>query len=158
MWLVQMNEQEHQALMNPIRIQSGWRTRGTGKGPTQKARQAPEGLTVLLGEQPKCRDGNDLGWRWLSNQSSEQPGSSDQKTESSPRKAWRLGVERGREGLPCWLIDEESACQCRRHWFNLWSRKIPHDVEQLSPRATTLEPRSCNEKPSQWEAHAPQLE
>ena len=53
--------QEHQALMNPIRIQSGWRTRGTGKGPTQKARQAPEGLTVLLGEQPKCRDGNDLG-------------------------------------------------------------------------------------------------
>ena len=79
--------QEHQALMNPIRIQSGWRTRGTGKGPTQKARQAPEGLTVLLGEQPKCRDGNDLGWGWLSNQSSEQPGSSDQKTESSPRKA-----------------------------------------------------------------------
>ena len=53
--------QEHQALMNPIRIQSGCRTRGTGKGPTQKARQAPEGLTVLLGEQPKCRDGNDLG-------------------------------------------------------------------------------------------------
>lgn len=53
--------QEHQGLTNPIRIQSGWRTRGTGKGPTQKARQAPEGLTVLLGEQPKCRDGNDLG-------------------------------------------------------------------------------------------------
>ena len=115
MWLVQMNEQEHQALMNPIRIQSGWRTRGTGKGPTQKARRAPEGLTVLLGEQPKCRDGNDLGWGWLSNQSSEQPGSSDQKTESSPRKAWRLGVEKGTWGaslLAHWRrICPHTACQ-----------------------------------------------
>ena len=35
---------------------------------------------------------------------------------------------------------EESTCQCRGHEFNPWSGKIPHAVEQLSPRATTSEP------------------
>ena len=29
------------------------------------------------------------------------------------------------QGLPWWLSDEESTCQCRRHGFNLWIRKIP---------------------------------
>ena len=28
-------------------------------------------------------------------------------------------------GLPWWLSGKESACQCRRHGFNPWSRKIP---------------------------------
>ena len=28
-------------------------------------------------------------------------------------------------GLPWWLSGKESACQCRRHEFNPWSRKIP---------------------------------
>ena len=32
------------------------------------------------------------------------------------------------------------ACQCRRHEFNPWSGKIPHALEQLSPRATTIDP------------------
>ena len=32
------------------------------------------------------------------------------------------------------------ACQCRRHGFEPWSRKIPHAAEQLSPCATTIEP------------------
>ena len=28
-------------------------------------------------------------------------------------------------GLPWWLSDKESACQCRRHGFDPWIRKIP---------------------------------
>ena len=28
-------------------------------------------------------------------------------------------------GLPWWLSDKESACQCRRHRFDPWVRKIP---------------------------------
>ena len=32
-------------------------------------------------------------------------------------------------GLPWWLISRESACQCRRHRFNPWSRRIPHAME-----------------------------
>ena len=30
-----------------------------------------------------------------------------------------------KEGLPRWLSGKESACQCRRHVFNLWVGKIP---------------------------------
>ena len=44
-----------------------------------------------------------------------------------------------RRRLPWWLSGKESACQCRRHRFNPWSRKIPHAAEQLSPCATTIE-------------------
>ena len=29
------------------------------------------------------------------------------------------------QGLPRWLRSKEFACQCRRHEFNLWVRKIP---------------------------------
>ena len=29
-------------------------------------------------------------------------------------------------GLPWWLSDKESICQCRRHGLSIWSRKIPH--------------------------------
>ena len=28
-------------------------------------------------------------------------------------------------GLPWWLCGKESACQCRRHRFDTWVRKIP---------------------------------
>ena len=35
-------------------------------------------------------------------------------------------------GLPRRLSSKESACHCRRHGFNPWSRKIPHAEEQLS--------------------------
>ena len=35
-----------------------------------------------------------------------------------------------------------STCQCKRHGFSPWSRKIPGAVEQLSP--CDLEPWSCN--------------
>ena len=74
--------------------------------------------------------------------------------------------------LPWWLSGEESTCQCRKHAFNSWSRKLLHAVEQqtpklhncrlcsrawelqlLSPRATAAEARthwgpcSAQEKP-----------
>ena len=45
-----------------------------------------------------------------------------------------------RVGLPLWLSGKESACQCRRHRFYPWSRKILLSVEQLSPCTTTAEP------------------
>ena len=41
-------------------------------------------------------------------------------------------------GLPWWLSGKESFCQCRRHWFEPWSGKIPHAAEQLSPCTITL--------------------
>ena len=47
-------------------------------------------------------------------------------------------------GLPWWCSGWKSACQCRGHRFDPWSRKIPHAAEQLSPRATTTEPACHN--------------
>ena len=75
-------------------------------------------------------------------------------------------------GLPWWLSDKESTCQCKSHGFNPWSRMIPHASEQLSQWATTTEPMCCNnwspcaleplliqqEKLTQWEAQTRQLE
>ena len=43
-------------------------------------------------------------------------------------------------GLPWWRSGWESACQCRGHGFEPWSRKIPLAAEQLSLCATTTEP------------------
>ena len=43
-------------------------------------------------------------------------------------------------GLPWWLSGKESTCQCRRHGFNPWSRKIPQAAEQLSSSTTTVGP------------------
>ena len=40
-------------------------------------------------------------------------------------------------GLPWWLSSEESACQCRKHEFDSWSRKILHASEQPSLCTTT---------------------
>ena len=45
-----------------------------------------------------------------------------------------------KRGLPYWLSDKESTCQCRRRGFDPLSRKIPHAAEQLSPYATTIGP------------------
>ena len=39
-----------------------------------------------------------------------------------------------------WLSGKESACQCRRHRFDPWSRTILRAAEQLSLCATTTEP------------------
>ena len=40
-------------------------------------------------------------------------------------------------GLPWWLSGKESTCQCRRHGFDPWSRKIPRAEEQLSTCTST---------------------
>ena len=39
-------------------------------------------------------------------------------------------------GLAWWLSGKESVCQCRGQGFEPWSRKIPHAMEQPSPRST----------------------
>ena len=69
-------------------------------------------------------------------------------------------------GLSWWLSGRESTCQCRRHRFDLWSGRIPHAAEQLSPRATTywvcaLEPVNHNYRPHtlrSWSPHSPEPE
>ena len=38
------------------------------------------------------------------------------------------------------VVKNLPTCQCRKHGFNLWSRKSPHASEQLSPCASTIEP------------------
>ena len=88
------------------------------------------------------------------------------KQEKTPNT--REQVEKGRKndeikmgcpGLHWWCSGEESACQCTGHRFDPWSGKIPHAMEQLSPRATATEARvpgaraPQQEKPPQWEAH-----
>ena len=52
----------------------------------------------------------------------------------------------------------ESSCQCRKHRFNPWSRKILHAVEHLRLCAATTEALPQQGKPPQRETHAPQLE
>ena len=49
-----------------------------------------------------------------------------------------LGIKSPGLGLPLWHTGCRSTCQCRRHGFDPWSRKIPHAVEQLSPRTQLL--------------------
>jgi len=49
-------------------------------------------------------------------------------------------VQKRKMGLPWWLSGKESDCQCRRHGFDLWSRKIPHAKKQLRVCVTTIEP------------------
>ena len=49
-------------------------------------------------------------------------------------------------GLPWRLSGKESACQCRRHGFDPWSRKIPHAAVQLKPMKRNYwcpRPRHC---------------
>ena len=36
-----------------------------------------------------------------------------------------LGLFNGTWGLPWWLSAEETACQCRKHRFDTWVKKIP---------------------------------
>ena len=42
-------------------------------------------------------------------------------------------------GLPWWLSGEESACHCRKHRINPWSRKIPTCGRATKPMTTTTE-------------------
>ena len=36
-----------------------------------------------------------------------------------------MGLESLWEAVPGGAVDKESACQCRRHWFDPWVGKIP---------------------------------
>ena len=62
------------------------------------------------------------------------------------------GLQMHSARLPQWLNGSESACQCRGHGLDLWSRKIPHALEQLSLWARTTEPTCYN----YW-AHVPRV-
>ena len=42
----------------------------------------------------------------------------------SKKALWELGRIKVGHRLPCWLSSKESACQCRRHGFNPWVKKI----------------------------------
>ena len=45
--------------------------------------------------------------------------------KSGSNKCGDLKGPRYNRGLPKWLSGKEPACQCRRHAFNPWVRKIP---------------------------------
>ena len=47
------------------------------------------------------------------------------------KTVWKF-LKKLKLGLPWWHSGYESACQCRGHGFEPWSRKIPHATEQLS--------------------------
>ena len=53
---------------------------------------------------------------------------------------WSQGDQYLPRGLPWWLRDQESACQCRRHRFDPCSRKMPHGAKQLNPCTFTTRP------------------
>ena len=72
---------------------------------------------------------------------------------------WNLKYD---TGIPWWLSGEKSTCQCQRHEFEPWSRKIPQAMEELSPCAKTIEPvlqspggRSTEPTHHSIEAHEP---
>ena len=50
-------------------------------------------------------------------------------------------------GIPWWLSGKESACQCRRHGFHPWSRKMPQNIEACEPQLLSLCSRA-------WESQA----
>ena len=61
-------------------------------------------------------------------------------------------------GLPWWCSGWESTCQCGGHRFELWSGRIRHAAELLSPCATTAEPPLWSPRATTAEARAPQQE
>ena len=65
--------------------------------------------------------------------------------------------------FPGGAVVKISTCQCRGHRFDIYSRKIPHAAEQLSPCATATEPalqspRSTTTEACALRARAPQQE
>ena len=61
-------------------------------------------------------------------------------------------------GFPWQAIGCKSACQCRGHRFNPWSRKIRHGAGQLSPSTPAAELELWSPCLTTREAPAPQLE
>ena len=48
----------------------------------------------------------------------------------------KINLEYSWEGLPWWSKGWKSACQCRKYWFNPWSKKILHAMGQQIPCIT----------------------
>ena len=61
------------------------------------------------------------------------------KTRSDQINKYFKTLKKKKTGLPWWLSGKESAYQCKRHVFSSLPGKIPHAVEQLSPRAATMD-------------------
>ena len=66
-----------------------------------------------------------------------------------------LSLKNHEMGLPWWLSDQESTCQCRRHRFDPWLAKISHAMEQLILCSTVTEPVLLNPGASTTEVPAP---
>ena len=60
--------------------------------------------------------------------------------ENIPEKELVFRLYKGSSRLPWWVSGKESSRQCRRHRFDPWSGKIPHNVEQPSPCIAITEP------------------
>ena len=45
---------------------------------------------------------------------------------------YKLGLTVLISGLPWWLSDKESICQCRKHEFNPWAREDPIEKEMAA--------------------------
>ena len=108
-------------------------------------------------------------WTWLKRLSSSSSSrvykeclqiNKEKTTQSKMSKGYEMAIcRKGIWGLPWWLSGKESACQCRRHRFNPWSRKISHVTEQLSPlRAVLQSPGTSSREAAAWEVCALQLE
>ena len=121
-------------------------------------------------------------WHWLIRTAFQDRNSNGRETSGSGNKIERdvYNREKGerkarekerREGLPWWLRGKESTCQCKRHRFGSWPKKISHTAEPThhsywtvleSPGAAVTGPMclrvrtSKQEKPQQWETWAPQ--
>ena len=91
--------------------------------------QKPQSFCNLISEMTSCQ----FYYVLLSRGKLLDPAHTQEKRMSQRHKSQKVGPPLGFSG---W----ESACQCRGHRFDPWSRKIPHAMEQLSPCATTTEP------------------
>ena len=59
---------------------------------------------------------------------------------SAAEKALQVTLKGVVSSIPGRLSGQESACQCRSHRFYPQSGRVPHAWDQLSQRATTIEP------------------
>ena len=79
-----------------------------------------------------------LGVPWICSRAKELEFQSFVHDAPSLRKS--EGHQEMRNGTSLVSQCKESACQCSRHEFNPWSRKIPHATEQLSLWDTAIKP------------------
>ena len=63
----------------------------------------------------------------------EEPHSNEDPAQPTKKRTLPTPKNYTNSGLPWWSRGQESACQCRGHRFNPWSRKISHAAGQLKP-------------------------